>query len=153
MMKGYGLLSGVVAAGMILAVSSTVIIANAKDKSGVLKASELIGMKVQGSDGKNLGKIRDLVIDRDGDVEYAVLDFGGFLGVGDKYFAVPWDALQRTENGKKIALDTTKRDLKKAPGFDKNHWPDFSDRQQVVVIYEFYEVPMPQDDSKSSGSR
>ena len=142
MMKGYGFLRGVVGAGMIIAVSGTVIVADAKDKSGALKASELIGMKVQGSDGKNLGKIRDLVIAPDGAVRYAVLDFGGFLGIGDKYFAVPWDALQRTQNGKTIALDTTKRDLKKAPGFDKKHWPDFSDRQQEVVIYEFYEVPM-----------
>ena len=141
-MNGYGLFSGVVGVGMIIAVSGAVIVADAKDKSGVLKASELIGMKVQGSDGKNLGKIRDLVIAPDGAVRYAVLDFGGVLGIGDKYFAVPWDALQRTQNGKQIALDTTKRDLKKAPGFDKKHWPDFSDRQQEVVIYEFYEVPM-----------
>jgi sporulation protein YlmC with PRC-barrel domain len=142
MMKGYGFLRAVVGAGMIIAVSGALIVADAKDKSGVLKASELIGMKVQGSDGKNLGKIRDLVIAPDGAVRYAVLDFGGVLGIGDKYFAVPWDALQRTQNGKQIALDTTKRDLKKAPGFDKKHWPDFSDRQQEVVIYEFYEVPM-----------
>ena len=142
MMNGYGLFSVVVGIGMIIALSGTVIVADAKDKSGVLKASELIGMKVQGSDGKNMGKIRDLVIGPDGDVRYAVLDFGGFLGIGDKYFAVPWDALQRTQNGKAIALDTTKRDLKQAPGFDKKHWPDFSDRQQEVVIYEFYEVPM-----------
>jgi len=149
-MKGYGIVSGAVGVAMILVVSGTAVLADAKDKSGVLKASDLIGMKVEGSDGKNLGKIRDLVIDPDGDVEYAVLDFGGFLGIGDKYFAVPWDALQRTENGKKIALDTTKRDLKKAPEFDKKHWPDFSDRQQEVVIYEFYEVPMPQEDSKTS---
>ena len=141
-MNGYGFFSVVVGAGMTIAVCGTVIVADANDKSGVFKASELIGMKVQGSDGKQLGKIRDLVIGTKGDVRYAVLDFGGFLGIGDKYFAVPWDALQRTANGKKIALDTTKRDLKKAPGFDKKHWPDFSDRQEEAVIYEFYEVPM-----------
>ena len=141
-MNGYGFFSVVVGVGMTIAVCGTVIVADANDKSGVLKASELIGMKVQGSDGKKLGKIRDLVIGPKGDVRYAVLDFGGFLGIGDKYFAVPWDALQRTANGKTIALDTTKRDLKKAPGFDKKHWPDFSDRQEQAVIYEFYEVPM-----------
>lgn len=141
-MNGYGFFSVVVGVGMTIAVCGTVIVADANDKSGVLKASELIGMKVQGSDGKKLGKIRDLVIGPKGNVRYAVLDFGGFLGIGDKYFAVPWDALQRTANGKKIALDTTKRDLKKAPGFDKKHWPDFSDRQEQAVIYEFYEVPM-----------
>ena len=150
-MRRHARVTGLLAVGLMMAVFGTVMVADAKDKSGVLKASDLIGMKVEGSDGKNLGKIRDLVIDADGDVEYAVLDFGGFLGIGDKYFAVPWDALQRSENGKKIALDTTKRDLKKAPGFDKNHWPDLSDRQQELVIYEFYEVPMPPEDSNKSG--
>ena len=147
-MKGHALLSRILVASMLFTLVGTLSVVDAKDKSGVLKASELIGMKVEGTDGKNLGKIRDLVIHPAGDIEYAVLDFGGFLGIGDKYFAVPWDALRKTENGKKIALDTTKRDLKKAPGFDKTHWPDFSDRQQIVIIYEFYEVPLPSEDKK-----
>jgi sporulation protein YlmC with PRC-barrel domain len=119
--------------------------ADARDKSGVLKASDLIGMKVQGTDGKNLGTIKDLVIDReDGEIQYAVLDFGGFAGIGDKYFAVPWEALHMDQDNKKIALDLHKKDLKDAPGFDKNNWPDFSEQQ--VVIYDFYEVPAPHDE-------
>ena len=147
-MRGQILLRQVFVALMVMLLGTASLV-DAKDQNKVLKASELIGMKVEGSDGKNLGKIRDLVIDpEDGDIEYAVLDFGGFLGIGDKYFAVPWDALSKTENGKKIALDTTKRDLKKAPGFDKNHWPDLSDQQQTIVIYEFYEVPPPSDTKK-----
>ena len=114
--------------------------ADARDKSGVLKASDLIGTKVEGTDGKNLGSIKDLVIDpEEGDVQYAVLDFGGFAGIGDKYFAVPWEALHWDQAKEKIALDLHKKELKDAPGFDKNNWPDF--REQQVVIYEFYEVP------------
>lgn len=116
--------------------------AHARDKSGVLKASDLIGMNVQGTDGKKLGNIKDLVIDPDeGGVEYAVLEFGGFAGIGDKYFAVPWEALQLDQTNKKLSLDVHKKDLKNAPGFDKNNWPDLSLEQ--VVIYEFYEVPQP----------
>lgn len=116
--------------------------ADARDKSGVLKASDLIGMKVEGTDGKSLGDIKDLVIDPDdGNVQYAVLDFGGFAGVGDKYFAVPWEALQLDQEHDKIALDVSKKDLKDAPGFDKNNWPDLSQEQQEVAIYEFYGVP------------
>ena len=72
----------------------------------------------------------------------AVLDFGGFLGVGDKYFAVPWEALQLTDDQRAVVLDVTKRDLKQAPGFDKNNWPDFSG-ETAFVIYEFYGVPLP----------
>jgi sporulation protein YlmC with PRC-barrel domain len=124
--------------------------AEARDKSGVLKATDLIGMKVEGTDGKNLGKILDLVIDPvDASIDYAVLDFGGVLGIGDKYFAVPWDALTWTEDKKKITLDVTKKDLKQAPGFDKNNWPDLSDRGESVVIYEFYGVPVPSGEASS----
>lgn len=123
--------------------------AEARDKTGILKASDVIGAKVEGTDGKSLGSIKDLVLDREeGDVQYAVLDFGGFLGIKDKYFIVPWEAINFTSNGKKIVLDVSKQDLKKAPGFDKNHWPDFSDPQQEVTIYEFYELPLPQDDKQ-----
>src|SRR5690242_6053513 len=115
---------------------------DARDHSGVHKASEVIGKKVEGVDGKKLGSIKDLVIDpQDGDIEYAVLDFGGFAGIGDKYFAVPWQALQLDQDKKRLALDLHKKDLKDAPGFDKNNWPDLTEQQ--VVIYEFYEVPVP----------
>ena len=145
---------------MILAASTlflvgTLDMTEARDRSGV-KASDLIGMKVEGTDGKKLGDIKDLVIDPlDGDIDYAVLDYGGFLGVGDKYFAVPWEALQFSEDGKKVILDVTKKDLKQAPGFDKKHWPDLSSRQEAVVIYEFYGVPMPDDSAQrpKGGSR
>ena len=119
--------------------------AQAREKSGVLKASELIGMSVQGTDGKKLGDIKDLVIDpEEGGVEYAVLEFGGFAGIGDKYFAVPWDALQLDQSNKKLLLDVHKRELKDAPGFDKNNWPDLNLDQGL--IYEFYEVPQPNRD-------
>src|SRR6476620_614191 len=116
----------------------------AADKSGVLKASHLIGMKVQGTDGKKLGDIKDLVVDpADGDIDYAVLDFGGFLGIGDKYFAVPWEALQWTADRKAIVLDVSKKDLKQAPGFDKNNWPDLGSEEQALIIYEYYGMPLP----------
>src|SRR3569832_1008504 len=121
----------------------------ARDKTGVLKASDVIGMKVEGIDDKSLGTIKDLVLAPvEGDIQYAVLDFGGFLGIKDKYFVVPWEAMTFNLNGRKIILDVSKRDLKKAPGFDKTHWPDFSDRQEQVLIYEFYEVPVPKEDKQ-----
>jgi sporulation protein YlmC with PRC-barrel domain len=123
----------------------------ARDKSGVLKGSDLIGMKVEGTDGKKLGTIKDLVINPiDGDVDYAVLDYGGFLGVNDKYFAVPWEALKINDDRKKALLDVTKKDLKHAPGFDKKQWPDLATRDQTIVIYEFYGVPLPGEEPKDA---
>jgi sporulation protein YlmC with PRC-barrel domain len=133
----------------VLLMVGTLGTAHARDKTGVLKGSDVIGMKVEGIDGKKLGDIKDLVIDpMDGDIDYAVLDYGGFLGVGDKYFAVPWEALQFSDDGKKVVLDVTKKDLKQAPGFDKKHWPDLSSRDQAIIIYEFYGVPMTDDSAQ-----
>lgn len=135
--------------GWVLAMAFTMMMGSmdladaARDKSGVLKASDIIGKKVEDIEGKKLGDIKDLVLYPDGDVQYAVLDFGGFLGIGDKYFAVPWESLQFTPDQKTIVLDVSKRDLKKAPGFDKRHWPDMTDRAWIITIYEFYEVPVP----------
>ena len=75
-------------------------------------------------------KVRDLVIDLDsGKVVYAALDFGGFIGVGDKLFAVPLSAFkcQSTDKGEHLVLAISKDKLKNAPGFDKNHWPQTGD--------------------------
>ena len=120
----------------------------ARDKSGVLKGSDLIGLKVEGTDGKKLGTIKDLVINAtDGDVKYAVLDYGGF---NDKYFSVPWEALKISDDRKKALLDVTKQDLKQAPGFDKRQWPDLGSRAQTIVIYEFYGVPLPEEEPKDA---
>ena len=126
--------------------------AQAKDKSGVLRASELIGMTVLGNDGKKLGDIKDLVIyPEEGGIQYAVLDFGGFAGIGDKYFAVPWEALELDRMNKKVSLDVHKKDLKNAPGFDKKNWPDLNLSQ--VMIYEFYEVPQPDQEIRLRSKR
>ena len=137
--KGFPLLTCV---ALIVTLMAFGLPAQARDKSGVLKASDLLGMNVEGIDGKKLGHIKALVIDHEeGAIEYAVLEFGGFAGIGDKYFAVPWEALRLDHTNKRLSLDVHKKDLKNAPGFDKNNWPDLGLSQ--VLIYEFYEVPQP----------
>lgn len=124
----------------------------ARDKNGVLKASTLIGAKVQDTEGKKLGDIKDLVIDPiEGDISYAVLDFGGFLGLGDKYFAVPWEALKLGENQKYLILDVSKKVLKNAPGFPKDQWPDMSNGQWIITLYNFYDLPPPEDMTTITG--
>jgi sporulation protein YlmC with PRC-barrel domain len=135
---------GIVALALMALLTANALSAEARDKSGVLKVSTVIGMKVQDTEGKKLGDIKELVIDpADGSIGYAVLDFGGFLGIGDKYFAVPWEALQWTPDHKAIVLDVSKKDLKQAPGFDKNKWPDLGSEEQALSIYEYYGMPLP----------
>jgi sporulation protein YlmC with PRC-barrel domain len=104
-----------------------------------LSATTLIGDRVVNRQGEDLGKIEDFMLDPEqGRVGYAVVSFGGFLGIGDKLFAVPMQALQLSRADKRFILDVDKERLKNAPGFDKDHWPDMSDRSFGATVYSYY---------------
>jgi sporulation protein YlmC with PRC-barrel domain len=102
-------------------------------------ASKLIGENVLDNKGDHLGKIEDLAIDFDqGRIRYAILSFGGFLGMGEKRFAVPMQALQRFGDEDRFVLNVDRDKLKSAPGIEKGEWPDLKDRAYVTRAYEFY---------------
>ncbi len=109
----------------------------------VLSASTLSGDSVRNRLNDDLGTIKELMIDiPSGRVAYAVLSFGGFLGMGDKLFAVPWSALTLDEDRKCFILDANKSQLEAAPGFDKDNWPDMANTEWGERIYIFYgQVP------------
>ena len=111
----------------------------ARSSRRVLAASTIKGDKVVNLQGENLGNIEDLMIDLErGRVGYAVLSFGGFLGMGDKLFAIPWEALTVDMAEKRLVLNVDKELLKRAPGFDKNNWPDMTDRTWGNELYSYY---------------
>jgi hypothetical protein len=98
------------------------------------KASELIGLNVRGRSGDdNIGSINDLMIGHDGRVVYAAVSFGGFLGLGDKLFAVPFDAIEivKTEDELYARMDVTEETLKNMEGFDQDNWPTKANRSFV----------------------
>ena len=106
-----------------------------------LSASTMVGDKVRNLEGEDLGKIEEIMIDVEhGRVAYAVLSFGGFLGIGNKLFAVPWSALTLDAENKAFVLEMDKEMLEEAPGFDKDDWPDTvqDDRTWLSSVYEFY---------------
>lgn len=104
-----------------------------------LSATTLIGDQVVNTRGEDLGKLEELMIDlSSGRVAYAVLSFGGFLGMGNKLFAIPWSAMTVNTRDKNIVLDVEKSVLENAPGFDKDHWPQISDENWLIGIYEYY---------------
>ncbi|HXR75252.1 MAG TPA: PRC-barrel domain-containing protein [Bryobacteraceae bacterium] len=105
----------------------------------VLSASTLAGDSVKNSAGDDLGKVDQIMIDiPTGRVAYAVLSFGGFLRMGNKLFAVPWDVLKVDEDQKCFILDVEKSKLESAPGFDKDNWPDMADQSWGREIYSYY---------------
>ena len=104
-----------------------------------LSATTLIGDKVVNSRGDELGKIHELMIDlASGRVAYAVLSFGGFLGVGDKLFAIPWSRLVVDTVQKCVVFDVTKDQLENADGFDKDDWPDFAEESFHTTTYGYW---------------
>lgn len=105
----------------------------------ILSASTLNGNRVVNSKGEDIGKIDEIMIDvPTGRIGYAVLSFGGFLGMRDKLFAIPWNHLALDEDQHVFVLNLDKATLERAPGFDKNNWPDMSDREWGSRIYTFY---------------
>jgi sporulation protein YlmC with PRC-barrel domain len=100
------------------------------------RSSKLMGMSVRNPEGDDLGKIEDLVIDiESGQVRYAALSFGGFLGVGDKLFAVPMKAMKfaPSDDDSHFVLDVDKQRLENAPGFSPEAWPKDADPQWAEV--------------------
>ena len=99
----------------------------------------VIGSKVVNAQNEDLGKIEDLVLDAGaGRIAYAVLSFGGFLGMGEKFFAIPWNALHFNLKENRAVLNLDKKQLENAPGFDKDKWPNFADSTWGHGIYKHY---------------
>lgn len=123
------------------------VIENAKEANKemlqVSRASKIIGTNVKNPKGDNLGGIKELVLDpQSGHVVYAVVSFGGVLGLGNKLFAIPWSLLHWTRDKEHYVLDLDKETLKNAPGFDKKHWPDSSNKwdQLSEELNQFYRI-------------
>ncbi len=107
----------------------------------VLAASSMLGNKVVSPEGEELGILKELMIDLDeGQINYAVLSFGGFLGLGNKLFAIPWEALTLNTDDHTFILDVDKEQLKNAPGFDKDNWPNDIQYESgwLIDLYEYY---------------
>ncbi len=105
-----------------------------------LSATTIMSDRVRNPAGEDLGTIEELMIDLEaGRIAYAVLSFGGFLGVGDKLFAVPWAALALNAEEHYFTLDVSREMLEEAPGFDREDWPSYvPNHEWAAKIYEYY---------------
>lgn len=105
----------------------------------IMGADTLIGNDVYNHNNEALGEIKEIMLDMSsGKVDYAVLSFGGFLGMGEKLFAVPWSSLTLDTKNKRFLLSIDKEHLKQAPGFDKDNWPDMASPAWAKGIQTYY---------------
>lgn len=112
----------------------------AEEYRRVLSASTLIGDTIENQTGEKLGKLEEIMLDlHSGKIAYAVLSFGGFLGMGEKLFALPWQKLHVDQERKCIILKASKEQFESMPGFNKDNWPDFSDRAFQSKLSDYYE--------------
>ncbi len=107
----------------------------------ILTSTSIMGDPVNNAAGESLGEIQDLMVElATGRVIYAVLSFGGFLGLGNKLYAVPWSALRAAPEDEGFILDVSRERLEQAPGFDKNSWPDMADSEWAKGIHGYYGI-------------
>lgn len=112
----------------------------------VMGAQTLIGNDVYNHKGEDIGEIKEIMLDmQSGKISYAVLSFGGFLGLGEKLFAAPWTALTLDTINKRFVLNVEKERLVKAPGFNKEQWPDMADQSWAKKIHTYSGVESDPD--------
>lgn len=105
----------------------------------IMAADTLCGNDVKNRAGETLGEIEHIMLDvPTGRIAYAVMASGGFLGIGEKLFALPWSALTLDTAEKCFILDVDKERIKVAPGFDKDHWPEMADERWARDIHAYY---------------
>lgn len=107
-----------------------------------IRASRVEGAQVRNSAGDRLGLISDLVVGKiDGQVKYAIMSFGGFLGLGEDYHPIPWDRLRYDRKQESYVVDLTREQLQGAPGYARDSEPDWNDPVYGRQIYDFYGLP------------
>jgi sporulation protein YlmC with PRC-barrel domain len=101
----------------------------------LMGVNALIGNDVYNQIEEDLGDIKEIMLDMEsGKIVYAVLSYGGILGIGEKLFAVPWGALTLDTTNKRFILNVEKDKLENAPGFDKDNWPGAADPSWINEV-------------------
>jgi sporulation protein YlmC with PRC-barrel domain len=109
-----------------------------EDRS-LIAASKVNGTYVYNAAGENLGSIYDVMIDkRSGQVAYAIMSFGGFLGMGDSYHPLPWNQLKYDVNKGGYLVNLDKRQLQNAPSYTSSTTPDWDDRAYGRSVNDYY---------------
>jgi sporulation protein YlmC with PRC-barrel domain len=116
---------------------------DAAQRFHLVRASELLGEDVNNPNDDDLGDVKEIVVDpQRSRVTYFVLSSGGFLGLGDKLFAIPWeelDVVRKDKDDVRLVLDIDKARLEKSPEYRDAEWARMSDPAYVKSVYDYYD--------------
>jgi hypothetical protein len=114
----------------------------ATDETDRLIASDKVeGTAVYNRQGERLGDVHNLMVDKySGQVAYAVMSFGGFLGIGESYHPLPWKVLDYDTRMGGYVVDLDKDKLRAAPSFTRDQTPDWSNRDWDTRVHDYYGV-------------
>ena len=114
----------------------------ATDETDRLIASNKVeGTAVYNRQGDRLGDVYNFMVDKySGQVAYAVMSFGGFLGIGESYHPLPWRVLNYDTGMGGYVVDLDKDRLRGAPSFSRDQPPDWSDRNWGTRVHDYYGV-------------
>jgi len=107
--------------------------------SEATRASRLIGKKVKNQQGEELGTIKDLILSRDGQIDYFILARNGLFGMGGKLVPVPWEVANAKTGDNALLIDIAKSRLDNAPSFASDQWPNFGEPMYQQKIFGYYQ--------------
>lgn len=112
-----------------------------RETSDLISSEKVEGTSVMNRQGEKLGSIESVMIEkRSGRVAYAVMSFGGFLGIGDQHHPVPWSSLTYDTNAGGYVIDADRARLQGAPAYKSSEAPNWSDRKWGQRVHQYYGV-------------
>ena len=115
----------------------------ANETSNLIGSDKVEGTAVYGADGNKIGAIERVMIDKkSGRVSYAVLGFGGFLGIGDDHYPLPWQSLKYDTSLGGYVTGVTEEQLKNAPKYGNDNAWNWSDQARTRAVNDYYGIAM-----------
>jgi sporulation protein YlmC with PRC-barrel domain len=112
---------------------------NTRETSDLIASDKVEGTAVMNRKGEKIGEIENVMIaKRSGKVAYAVMSFGGFLGIGERHHPVPWNALAYDTKLGGYVIDADRARLEGAPSYSDNEMPNWEDRQWGQRVHDYY---------------
>jgi sporulation protein YlmC with PRC-barrel domain len=111
------------------------------ETASIISAAKVTGTSVYNTDGDLLGEIHDVMLDKgSGKIAYAVMSFGGFLGIGERYHPLPWATLKYDTRQGGYVVGIPVEQLKAAPTYAATETPAWGDRAYEARIHEYYKA-------------